>query len=77
MLNWGASTSSGVSYNVYRATNSGGYTTALNAAPISGTSFADCTVTPGVTYYYVIRSVDGSGNQSSNSTEVIVAVPGS
>jgi hypothetical protein len=76
-LSWTASTTPGVTYNVYRAATSGGYTTPLNSAPISGTSFSDCTVMPGQTYYFVIRSVDASGNQSANSTEVSVAVPSS
>ena len=76
-LSWAASTTSGVTYNVYRATTSGGYNynAPLNSAPISGTSFSDCTVTLGQVYYYVIRSVDGSGNQSANSTESTVSVP--
>jgi hypothetical protein len=76
-LSWTASTTPSVNYNIYRATTSGGYTTALNASPISGTTFADCSVTPGQTYYYVIRSVDSSGMESANSSEVVAAVPSS
>ena len=57
-LSWVASTTSGVTYNVYRAATSGGYNyaTPLNSAPISGTSFTDCTIALGQTYYYVIRA---------------------
>lgn len=77
VLNWTASTTPNVNYNVYRATASGGYTTSLNSSPISGTSFADCSVTPGLTYYYVIRSVDSTGTESGNSSEVVAAVPSS
>ena len=77
VLSWTASTTAGVTYNVYRATASGGYTTPLNSSSISGTAFSDCTVTPGQTYYYVIRSVDGSGNQSANSSEVVAPIPAS
>jgi hypothetical protein len=73
-LNWPTGASA-VGYYVYRATTSGSYTTPLNSSPTSGTSFSDCTVTPGVTYYYVIRSVDSSGNQSANSSEIVVSVP--
>jgi len=78
-LSWTASTTTGVTYNVYRATTSGGYnyTTPLNATPISGTSFTDCNVTLGQTYYYVIRAVDGSGNQSVSTTEISVLIPSS
>jgi hypothetical protein len=78
-LSWVASTTSGVTYNVYRATTSGGYNyaTPLNSTPISGTSFTDCTASLGQTYYYVIRAVDASGNQSANSSETTVTVPSS
>jgi len=76
VLNWQASTTVGVAYNVYRATASGGYDyTAPLTSSISATSFADCTVIPGQTYYYVIRSVDSNGNHSTNSNEAIAAVP--
>jgi len=76
-ISWVASTTSSVTYNVYRATTSGGYnySTPLNSTPISGTSFSDCTIALGQTYYYVIRAVDGSGNQSVNSNETTVSVP--
>ena len=77
MLSWTASITPGVSYNVYRATTSGGYTTPLNSSPISSTSFADCTVLAGQTYYYVIRSVDSNGNLSANSAETVAQIPAS
>jgi hypothetical protein len=76
-LNWATSPTSGVTYNVYRSTTSGSYTTPLNSAGLTGTVFADCSVAPGQTYYYVVRAVDGSGNQSPNSPEASVAVPSS
>jgi hypothetical protein len=78
-LSWTASTTSGVTYNVYRAMTSGGYnyTTPLNSTPISGTSFTDCSVTLGQTYYYVVRAVDGSGDQSVNTNEPTVTIPSS
>ena len=74
-LNWTASTTPGVNYNIYRAAASGGYTVPLNSTPISGTFFSDCTVVRGQTYYYVIRSVDSGGNLSTNSTEVVAPIP--
>lgn len=74
-LSWTASTTPGVNYFVYRASTSGAYTTPLNSPAIPGTAFADCSVVPGQTYYYVIRSVDGSGNLSANSAEVVAAIP--
>lgn len=77
-LNWTASTTTGVTYNIYRATTSGGYNySAPLATAIASTSFSDCTVALGQTYYYVIRAVDGSGNQSASSAESAVTVPAS
>jgi hypothetical protein len=76
-LSWTASTTAGVTYNVYRATASGAYTNPLNTSPISVTTFADCTVAPGQTYYYVIRSVDSNNNQSVNTPEVVAPIPAS
>lgn len=75
-LNWTASTTSGVTYNVYRASVSGGYNyTSPLATGISGAPFTDCSVALGQTYFYVVRAVDGSGNQSVNSSEVTVTIP--
>lgn len=78
-LSWTAGTTNNVTYNVYRATTSGGYNyaTPLNSTPISGTSFVDCTVALGQMYYYVVRAIDSSGNQSTNSNETVVPVPNS
>lgn len=77
-LNWAASTTSGVTYNVYRATSSGGYNySSPLATGISGTSYSDCSVALGQAYYYVVRAVDGSGNQSANSAETTATIPSS
>lgn len=76
-LSWTASTTSGVTYNVYRATTSGGYNySSPLAAGISGTSFTDCSVALGTTYYYVVEAVSGS-TPSAPSSEVTVTVPAS
>ncbi len=74
-LNWTASTTSGVTYSVYRATTSGGYNySAPLATGISGTSYADCSVALGQTYYYVVEAVSGT-TQSANSNEMSVTIP--
>ena len=75
-VNWTASTTSGAMYNVYRATTSGGYnyTTPLNSGPISGTSFTDCSVALGQTYFYVVKAVVG-GTESVASTEITATIP--
>jgi hypothetical protein len=77
ILSWGASPSSGVvGYNVYRGTTSGGEsTTPLNSMPINGTTYADASVTAGMTYYYVVTSVGSNGVQSAPSNEAEAVVP--
>jgi fibronectin type 3 domain-containing protein len=74
-LSWSASTSSDVvGYNVYRASVSGG-PYSLIASSVSGTSYSDSNVTAGQTYYYVLTSVDSSGNESTDSNQASAAVP--
>jgi hypothetical protein len=75
-LRWTASTSTNVvGYNVLRGTQSGGPYTQVNSTTVAGTSYTDSTVTAGTTYYYVVTAVDGSGNQSPNSSQVSATIP--
>jgi hypothetical protein len=74
-LNWVASTTPSVLTNVYRATTSGGPYTKLNATPFIGVTYVDSTVQSGQTYYYVVRAVDSSGNESVNSNQATAVVP--
>jgi hypothetical protein len=61
------------SYNVYRTTTSrAGYVRA-NRTPVTATSFADRFLPPGVTYYYVVASVDGNGGEGNYSREAVLA----
>ena len=68
-LTWNAATQecgSSVSSNVYRSTVPG-FTPGpenLVASCVPGTSFVDTTVASGVTYHYVVRAEDDSGNGS-------------
>jgi fibronectin type 3 domain-containing protein len=73
-LSWTASTDPGVSYNVYRSTASGVYTTPVNTTPVSATSFIDTTVVVGTKYFYVVRATLG-GVESVNSNEVSATIP--
>ena len=78
MLSWAASTTTGIAgYYVYRGTTSGGESsTPLNSTPISGTSFADESVTAGTTYYYLVKTVASDDvTQSASSNEASVSVP--
>jgi hypothetical protein len=77
-LSWIASTSSSVvSYNVYRGTESGGPYTLAGNSPNPATSYVDTAVEAGQTYYYVVTAVDASGDESaySNATSVTVPMP--
>ena len=74
-LNWVASTTSNVTYNVYRATTSGGYGSTPLASSVVGTSYTDTAVAAGQTYFYVTKAVDGSGNLSVASNEVKAIIP--
>src|SRR5205807_9316734 len=74
-LNWDASTSALVGYNVYRATQAGGPYTKLNSSPIEPTSYTDSTVQADQTYFYVVTAVDANGVESVFYNEVQAAVP--
>src|SRR4030095_6632427 len=66
-LTWNAS-SGATSYNVKRATSSGGpYGTIAPGIP--ATSYADTTAVTGRTYFYVVSAVNAAG-ESPNSGEV-------
>jgi hypothetical protein len=74
LVSWTASTSSNVTYNVYRGAASGGPYTKLNQASITGTAFTDTTVQPGLTYFYVATALSG-GVESTYSNQAQAVVP--
>ena len=65
-LNWSAAAGA-LSYNLKRATVSGGPYGIITSG-ISGTSSVDNTVVNGTTYYYVVTAVNGGG-ESPNSNQ--------
>lgn len=59
-----------VCYNVFRSTISGGpYQLIAEGHSTDYCAYADYGLTNGVTYYYVVRRVDGSGQESPDSNE--------
>ncbi len=73
-LSWNASTSSVTGYNVYRGTAVGSYSK-INTTLDPNTTYTDSTVVSGATYYYAATAVDSSGQESTYSSPVQVAVP--
>jgi len=72
-LAWNA-VASGASYNVKRATISGGpYST---VSSLTGTSYTDSSVTNGTTFYYVVSAVN-AGGESGNSSQASATPIGS
>jgi hypothetical protein len=73
-LNWTASTTPNVTYNVYRGTTSGGPYTKLTSSPVSAVAYTDSTIFAGQTYYYVTTAI-AAGAESAYSNEASAAVP--
>jgi fibronectin type 3 domain-containing protein len=77
-LNWDAPTPTSdpvVGYNVYRSTSSTSNYALLTSSTDTQTNYDDTTVTSGVTYYYVVKSVDNEGVESPPSNSTSVTVP--
>jgi len=74
-LNWSPSTTTGVTYNVYRGTVSGGPYSLLSSG-LTSTSYVDTTVQSGSTYYYVTTAVDSAGESPySNVVQAVIPMP--
>jgi len=72
-LSWSASSTSGVTYSVYRSGAHGGPYT-RTAAGLSGLTYTDSNVRRGNSYYYVVTAVNGSA-ESDYSNESAVNIP--
>jgi Abnormal spindle-like microcephaly-assoc'd, ASPM-SPD-2-Hydin len=73
-LSWNGSTSQVSGYNVYRGSAPGAYSK-INSALDPNTAYTDSTVVSGATYYYAATSVNSSGQESTYSAPIEVAVP--
>jgi len=74
-LSWAPSASAVVGYRVYRSLAQGGPYVDYNAGPLDSLSFDDNAVVAGVTYSYVVTSLDANGTESEYSNPAVVAVP--
>ena len=79
-ISWTASTTAGVSYNVYRFTGAcpGSTFTKITASPITATTYDDASVTGGATYCYYATSylATANPNESVPSNKAAATVPG-
>lgn len=68
-LDWDNNTDSDLAgYNVYRGTTSGVYAK-VNSSLVLTSAYSDTGLVNGTEYYYVVRAVDTSSNESGNSNE--------
>lgn len=71
VLHWDRSPGGGLAgYNVYRSQATNGAFVRVTANPVVNQSFADLYVTNGQTYFYVVRAVNGSDQEGTNSATV-------
>ena len=75
ILNWTASTSTVIGYNIYRGTVSGGPYVLANSSLVTGTQYVDSTVLAGQTYYYVATAVASGNVESTDSNQVTATIP--
>lgn len=74
-LDWIASTSPVIGYNVYRGTESGGPYALQSSSLLTGTQYEDSNVQSGQTYYYVVTAVDSSDVESTYSNQASATIP--
>jgi fibronectin type 3 domain-containing protein len=77
-LGWDAPVDSAVpiaGYNVYRAVSGSSSYALLNTALDTQTTYVDSAVQTGMSYDYMIESVDTSGVASAPTSPILVAVP--
>jgi hypothetical protein len=66
-LTWTASSTSGVTYNVYRGTAPGGEGTVPYATGVTGTRYDDKAATGGLTYYYRVTARHAAGESGPSN----------
>jgi fibronectin type 3 domain-containing protein len=77
-LVWDAPTSSTdpvVGYNIYRSPSDSDPYKLLNSLPEGQTFYVDNTVQSGMSYIYIVESVDASNVKSAPSGTIAVTIP--
>jgi hypothetical protein len=75
VVNWVASKSPVVGYNIYRTPASFESWTRLNSSPIIATSYTDCDVQGGGSYLFTVTSVNSTNVESSFSDATLATIP--
>ena len=74
-LNWNASTTPSVTYNVYRGRVSGGPYSQINPSAVTALSYVDTSVAAGQAYYYVVTAVSSINVESGYSNQAMATIP--
>ena len=77
-LHWNTPTQLGeavTGYNIYRSDDGGKTCRKLNRMPVAKTEYNDRAVRRGVSYIYVVKSVDNKGAESGPSNKIRMRVP--
>jgi hypothetical protein len=74
-LDWDASTSAVIGYNIYRNSSSDVSWTKLNSSPVITNSYTDWDVQSGGFYLYSVKSVSSSNSESTFSKTASVTIP--
>jgi hypothetical protein len=76
-LNWTASVTPSVSYNIYRSTTAGGPYVKIGSVGVGVVTYNDTLSLSGYTYFYVVRAVNSSQVESvdSNEAQAVVSFP--
>jgi hypothetical protein len=77
-LSWDAPSSSAdpvAGYEVYRSSDGGSTYQLVNSTVDTGTAYEDTTVQSGLSYDYIVESVDASGFESAPSNTISVTIP--
>lgn len=75
LLAWTASTTPGVTYNVFRSGTTGACGSVKIAVGITGLNFTDSNVTSGATYFYNVDAQNSVGDESACAVEAQVQIP--